>query len=354
MTLLRMGLCLGFLFQAAQVHALMLGGANVPKEKIVVYLLIGHSNMAGVDYTHLDATATPNAWNYTWATDKTWIAAKESRTSRAGLSSRGAGGPGIPFLKLMTQAYPGYHFGVVANASVSSTCKGLNTGNNNSGFDPDDNRYWKGARLYNEILIAAKEIQPNVTLGGILCMLGSVEATRTTEEVCRSFSDDLAQLVKDLRADLGEPNLPFIMGEYEAGATRTFALTLPWPAIIDQQIKLLPSKLPFSGTVNSVGVTMLDDHHYSSDKGQPEWAKRAFALIQNNKWYPASATSFIATSQPRRLSGSAMPTLEFFPETGLRLVNGAQGFYLINGRGYAGRELPILEHGKNHASSLKP
>lgn len=354
MTLKRLGFCLGLLFLTAPVHGLMLGGVDVPKEKIVVYLLIGHSNMAGVDYTHLDATATPNAWNYTWATDKTWIAAKESRTSRAGLSSRGAGGPGIPFLKNLTQAYPGYHFGVIANASVSSTCKGINTGNNNSGFDPDDNRYWKGARLYNEIVIAAKEVQPHVTLGGVLCMLGSVEATRTNETVCRSFSDDLAQLAKDLRADLGEPNLPFIMGEYEAGATRNFALTLPLPAIIDQQIKLLPSKLPFSGTVNSVGVTMLDDHHYSADKGQPEWAKRAFALIQNNKWYPATSASILPHRAKRAATRSAQPTLEFSPEAGLRLVNGVQGFYLINGRGYAGRELPVLEHGRNHASSLNP
>jgi hypothetical protein len=281
-------------------HAVMLGGTNVAKDKFVVYLLLGHSNMAGEDMSHSDGVTDPHAWHWPIAT-KQWVLAKETPSAgrAAGLSGHGEGGPGMPFVKGMAAAFPGYYFGVINNASLSSTCKGENTGSNSSGLDPSDNRYFKGTYLYHELLTAAQAVQPEATLGGILCMLGTVEATRTSQEVCQAFSDDLAQLAKDLRADLGEPNLPFIMGGYEAGASGSFALTKPLPAIIDAQIKLLPSKLPLSGVVDSKGITMLDDHHYvANGNGQPIWAQRAVALIQTNKWFPPGATALRATLAP--------------------------------------------------------
>lgn len=281
-------------------RAITLGGTSVTKDKFVVYLLIGHSNMAGQDLAHSDGTADPHGWNYPVAT-KQWVNAKETPNAgrAAGLSGHGEGGPGMPFIKALAAAYPGYYIGVINNASLSATCKGENTGNNSSNLDPADNRYYKGTYLYQEILTAAKAVQPDVTFGGILCMLGTVDATRTSQAVCEAFSDDISQLVKDLRADLGLPNLPFIMGGYEAGASGDFALTKPLPAIVDAQIKLIPSKLPFSGVVDSKGITMLDDHHYvANGNGQPLWASRAVAIIQTNKWFPNGATSIAPVLAP--------------------------------------------------------
>jgi len=130
-------------------------------------------------------------------------------------------------------------------------------------------------------------------------MLGTVEATRTSQAVCQSFSDDISQLVKDLRTDLGMPNLPFIMGGYENGASGDFALTNPLPAIVDAQIKLIRSKLTNSAVVDSKGITMLDDHHYIANLGgQPVWAQRAVAIIQTNKWFPTGATALATTLAP--------------------------------------------------------
>lgn len=276
-------------------HAVVLGGTTVPKDKMVVYLLIGHSNMAGQDLAHSDGAVDPHAWNWPVAT-KQWVQAKETPNAgrAAGLSGHGEGGPGMPFMKAMAAAYPGYYIGVINNASLSATCKGENTGNNGSGLDPADNRYYKGTYLYQQMLDAAKAVQPDVTLGGILCMLGTVDATRTSQAVCEAFSDDISQLIKDLRTDLGMPNLPFLMGAYEAGATGDFAVTKPWPGIIDAQIKLIPSKLARSAVVDSKGITMLDDHHYvANGNGQPLWAQRAVALIQANSWFP-NGTSALA------------------------------------------------------------
>jgi len=269
----------------------MLGGTNVTKDKFVVYLMIGHSNMAGQDLAHSDGVSDPHGWYWpvNATTTKQWTLAKEVPNAgrAAGICGHGEGGPAMPLIKGLIAAYPGYYVGVLNNASLSATCKGINTGSNSSTLDPSDNRYFKGTYLYQQLIDAAKAIQPDATIGGLLCMLGTVDATRTNQEVCQAFSDDISQLVKDIRTDLGLPNLPFLMGAYENGASGDFAITKPLPGIIDAQIKLIPTKLSLSAVVDSKGITMLDDHHYvANGSGQPLWASRAVTLIQTNHWFP--------------------------------------------------------------------
>src|SRR4051812_32044998 len=65
-------ICLSLLLRVAPVHGLMLGGTDVPKEKVIVYLLIGHSNMAGIDAGKSDDVTHPHCWNYPMKT-KTWV-----------------------------------------------------------------------------------------------------------------------------------------------------------------------------------------------------------------------------------------------------------------------------------------
>lgn len=281
----------------------MLGGTNVAKDKFVVYIMIGHSNMAGQDLAHSDGVSDPHGWFWpvNTTTTKQWTLAKEAPNAgrTVGISGHGEGGPSMPLIKGLIAAYPGYYVGVINNASLSATCKGENTGSNSSGLDPADNRYYKGTYLYQQIIDAVKAVQADATFGGILCMLGTVEATRTSQEVCQAFSDDISQLAKDLRTDLGMPDLPFIMGGYENGASGDFALSKPLPAIVDAQIKLIPSKLTNSAVVDSKGITMLDDHHYIANAGgQPVWAQRAITIIQTNKWFPTGTTALATTLAP--------------------------------------------------------
>ena len=331
MTIKRIGACIGLslLFHVAPAEAILLNGTEVPKEKMVVYLLIGHSNMAGVDAGKSDPVVHPRCWNFPMKT-KIWVPAAEPKNAaKSGLSGNGSAGPGMPFLKGMAAAYPDYHFGVITNASMSATCRGENTGNNNSGLDPSDNRYWDSTYLYVNIINAAKAVQNEVTIGGIMCMLGSVDATRTSEAVCRAFSDDVAELVRDMRRDLGLPNLPFLMGAYEAGSTGSFSPSLPLPGIIAAQTDLIPTKLPFSAVVDSKGIQMRDDHHYTGDVGQGEFAKRAIALIQSKNFFP-SAGSSIALRQGRVLT-EGMHRQWTLSSTGAEIIGFEGGAYLLNG-----------------------
>ncbi len=299
----------GILATHSLLFAVSLGGTEVPKEKFLVYLMIGHSNMAGQDYQHSDGTTMPRVWNYEWNKSKTWVLAKETPGSRAnGLSGHGAGGPSMPFLKGMAEAYPDRYFGVISNASLSATCRGENTGANSSNLSTLENRYWKGTILYNELITNAKAIQKDVTFAGVVCMLGSVEATRTPESVCSSFGADLAQMASDIRTDLGVPDLPFMMGAYEAGASGSFKVTLRLPSIIDAQIKSLPTLLTRSAVIDSKNITMLDDHHYSV-VGQKEFATRIIAIVQANHFLPGTGTGIRIQSARKASSTRALSLL---------------------------------------------
>jgi hypothetical protein len=278
-----------------QASAINLGGTEVPKDKFIVYLLIGHSQMAGVITRNNDNVTDPRAWVYRWETTKTWELAKETGSNRAGLSGRGTGGPGMPFLKLMASRQSDCYFGVVSNASPSSTCHGINSGSNGSNLSAEQNRYWKDATLFHEIITAAREVQNNATLGGVLCMLGSIEATRAVDvTVCQNFSTDIAQMAADMRDSLGLPQLPFVVADYEKGASGDFSVSLEWPAIIAEQLDSVPLKLPHSVLVNSTGIEMFDEHHFTI-AGEGEWARRAVDSMEARHFIPPANAVLIET-----------------------------------------------------------
>jgi hypothetical protein len=286
-----------------QANAINLGGTNVAKEKFIVYLLIGHSEMAGITTTNNDNVTDPHAWVYRWGTTKNWELAKENGTYKAGLSGRGTGGPGMAFLKLMVSRHSDYYFGVVSNACPSATCHGINTGGNGSDFTAEQDRYWRDALLFQEIIKAARAIQKEVTLGGVLCMLGCVEATRATDvTVCQNFANDMTQMATDIRDSLGLPKLPFVIADYEKGASGDFSVSNPWPAIIAKQLDSIPFKLSCSVIVNSAGIQMTNDHHFSI-AGEGEWARRAVDSLEANHFFPSGSVGVLekpaaATPQP--------------------------------------------------------
>ncbi|MDB5049493.1 MAG: hypothetical protein JWO30_2564 [Fibrobacteres bacterium] len=317
----------------------VLGPKTVPREKFIVYLMIGHSNMAGRDINRSDSVTHPRAWNYHWMSDKQWVPAREIPGNlKNGLSGRGCGGGGMPLLKHLVAEYPDYYIGAIDNASLSATVRG-SIANNSSGMPGDDNRYIKGSQLFLEITSAAKEVKKDAVLGGIFCQLGTIEATRSNGDICRAFSDDVVQMVKDMRAEIGEPNLPFIMGKYEAGASGTYAVTYPLPKIIAEQILLVPGKLPFSALVESEGLEMLDDHHYvTGPTGQGEWARRAVAIIKEKGFFPSTLMTIRPYADRSRSAEDASQggARVFLSRSGLTILPWDGKLFRIDGKGWDG------------------
>jgi hypothetical protein len=212
----------------------------------------------------------------------------------------------MPFLKQMVNLYPNYYFGVITNASPSSTCHGVNSGSSGSDLSKEENRYWRDAQLFEEIITAARAVQKDATIGGILCMLGSIEATRAVDvTVCQNFSQDIAQMASDMRDSLGLPKLAFILADYEKGAKGDFSTTLEWPSIISKQLDLVTTKLSNSVEISSLGIPMFDEHHFTIE-GEGQWARRAVDSMKNKGFFPppgAAAIKVINKSSSQNAAG---------------------------------------------------
>jgi Carbohydrate esterase, sialic acid-specific acetylesterase len=289
----------GAVFQA---QAITLGGTNVPKDHFIVYLGIGHCNFAGRNSTTADTVTNPHAWNYAWdsqgRSDTQWVLAQEhnggssagnTALGYSGLTQRGVGGPSMPFLKGMVQQYPGYYFGIITNALSCATVR-IVTGDTIIGVPLSDiDSYSKsgGGNRYKEIIGLAQKVKNDVTFGGIICMLGLTEVRDGTKAGVGTIKSDFVQMVLDIRGDLGLPNLPFLIGHYEMGATGVFSPTSPLGPIVVKAIDSLPTALAYCDTVSEVGCTLRpnDDHHYST-QGENLWASNAVACIVKHGWFP--------------------------------------------------------------------
>ena len=305
-------LSLVFYGVVSNVQAITLGGTNVPKDHFIVYLGIGHCNFAGRNVTSADGVTDPNAWNYAWDTqgsnDTQWVLAQEHNGGAAdgmtaigysGLTQRGTGGPSMPFLKGMVQQHPGYYFGMITNA-LSSAMVRLALPSGVSGVPSSDiDTYSKagGGNRYKEIIGLAQKVKNDVTFGGILCMLGMTEVATGTLAGVSTIKSDFVQLATDIRTDLGLPNLPFLVGHYEMGATGQELPTTQIGVIVVKAIDSLPTAITYCDTVSDPYGSQYyrDDHHYST-LGENTWAANAVACIAKHGWFP-TASAINSTDQ---------------------------------------------------------
>ncbi len=296
----------GAVFQA---QAITLGGTNVPKDHFIVYLGIGHCNFAGRNSTTADTVTNPHAWNYEWDSqgrnDTQWVLAQEHNGGNSagntalgysGLTQRGVGGPSMPFLKGMVQQYPSYYFGIITNALSCATVR-IVTGDTITGVTLSDiDSYSKsgGGNRYKEIIGLAQKVKNDVTFGGIICMLGLTEVRDGTQAGVSTIKSDFVQLVSDIRNDLGLPNLPFLIGHYEMGATGVFSPTSPLGPSVVRAIDSLPNAIAYCDTISDPGGPKYgsqyyrDDHHYTT-LGQNLWATNAVACIVKHGWFPTTS-----------------------------------------------------------------
>ncbi len=264
-------------FGMKSAYSIQLNGIEVPKDKFVVYIMVGHSNMAG-RVSELDVSEHPRAWNY-YIKDfgqnlphHTWILAKDC--IHKDFSGSGAG-PCMPFLKKMVNEFPNYYFGVVENGNSGVECRQNYLKNNEAGT----------LDLYSEMVNALDTIKNSVTFGGIICMLGVAEACNAADSTCRKFSSDIALMVQQFRDTLGLPKLPFLMGGFERDGPSVKSDGKYWQ-IIDSQTNLVPSMVPVSGLIPSDSLAYFDRWHYTKSS-YLIWTQRAVNIIKANRWFPA-------------------------------------------------------------------
>lgn len=225
------------------------------REALWIFVLAGQSNMAGRGVVETIDT-TPDPRLLVWQRDGTWALATEPLHDD---KPRVAGvGPGLAFARALLKQVPeGVSIGLVPVAF----------GGTRIGWWHRDyvgsQRWAQGPTYYQHLLAATRAAVGQGDLKGILWNQGESDAGAARADGGAAYREQLFGLIRDLRADLGVPELPFV------------AATLgPWRADTSTEINdvflSLPTEVPTTATVNTLEhaetlrAKVGDPSHYDS------------------------------------------------------------------------------------------
>ncbi|HEY2729151.1 MAG TPA: sialate O-acetylesterase [Polyangia bacterium] len=260
-----------------------IGGTNVPKENVIAFINFGHSNMAGRGVSPADqrtfffGAPDPHAWMY--HSGKGFQPAVEPNTAGDGgnmVNGMVSGGLSTPLVKQAAALAPGKYFVTIPFAQGSAYC---------SQFLPN-------ALYYNKLITGAKELKGKVTFAGIVILLGITERHGTQADI-NNYPQCISTLVTAIRNDLGEPNLPLLLNDYEMGTTGPLAPTSAFALAIRPKILMVPSVVTNSFIIPTDNPIVQieddkstdDDHHFSLG-GHEEYARRLLQTMKDKGFFP--------------------------------------------------------------------
>jgi hypothetical protein len=226
-----------------------------PKEKLHIYLLMGQSNMAGrgkVEAIDRRQDARILAFNR----DNRWSMASEplhwDKPEIAGV------GPGLSFARTMAEKNPDITIGLVPCAFG----------------DTPLSRWEKGSDLYKATVERAKAAAEFGTLKGVLWHQGEGDANATGAP---TYGTRLTKMISDFRHDVGQYQLPFVVGELgEFCVNRSDAHA----RTINIALQGVPRKMPVSACVSAKNLKDGGDVLHFDAASQREFGKRyAEAII---------------------------------------------------------------------------
>ncbi|MBD3321758.1 MAG: hypothetical protein GF350_11740 [Chitinivibrionales bacterium] len=283
---------------------------TVPQNRMITYLFIGHSNMAGRtnDPENLRPTfhqTHSRCWNFNIVDDFTdpalndfhhqWIPAQAQIHQDMNSSpDQVQCGPGMAFLKQMASAFPDYYFGIAQNAeSAASAWKYRNDTNKNN-----------GPPLYSQIHDAAAKMNMNTTIGGVVMMLCLADGLRHPD----TYKQNVKDLVAMFRNDLDLPQLPVFISDYEYGSTGPRDPGNTGAQTVIQANQELPGEIDYCYLVPTSEWShqqqyMHDDHHYNL-AGYVRWAQELITIITNNNLGPASLSDTEPPSIPSGINAA--------------------------------------------------
>jgi hypothetical protein len=256
---------------APVVMPLDLGGTPVAKENVIAFIHFGHSNMAG---RAIGPTATrpyfftetdPHAWMYHAGMPP--ALAQEPYTADDNTMGQ-YGGPGTALIKQAVAMAPSKYFMSLGFGKESAYCS----------------QFLPGALYYDSLIKAAKAIKDRVTFGAIVIMLGITERHGTAQDVT-GYSDCINKLVTAVRNDVGRPDLPLLITDYEQLATGTLAVGQAFAQSIIPEIHKIPMVVSNSALVPTDALGMQDDHHFNFD-GHKVWTGRVLQIMKDKGWFP--------------------------------------------------------------------
>jgi len=222
------------------------------KERFHLYLLMGQSNMAGRGKIEAE-DQTPHPRVLTLDSNGVWQPAVEPVTHD---KPQVLGvGPGVSFGKTMAQKYPDATIGLVPCAFGGTPLK----------------RWQKDGDLYSNAVYRAKLAMKTGTLKGVLWHQGESDSTPA---LAKTYGERLDQMIRDLRADLDSPNLPFVAGQlgeflYTRGSNNVAEVRL-----VNDTLARLAERVPHTGCASSAGLNHKGDQLHFDTASQRELGRR--------------------------------------------------------------------------------
>jgi len=214
------------------------------KKDFHLFLLMGQSNMSGgVGLAAGDTKPVPSVLEMRWAKEgeePKWAPGAHPLHPRRP-NKKARFGPGLSFAEAYVADKSGVTVGLIPMAWGGKSIEQLG----------------KGSGIYSDAIRHAKAAMEGGTLKGVMWHQGesdTVEQTRTD-----AYEKKLHRLVGDVRKDLGNPQLPFIVGNlaefYGTGEDHKAPDRVARIDKIKEILRSLPNKVPHAGFVESTGCT---------------------------------------------------------------------------------------------------
>ncbi len=214
------------------------------KKEFHLFLLMGQSNMAGgVKIAAGDTQPVPHVLKMLFAREgqePKWAPGAHPLHPRRP-NKKKMHGPGLSFAQTYVADKPGIVVGLIPMAWGGR----------------DIARLEKGSEIYNDAIRHAKAAMQAGTLKGILWHQG--ESDTVEQAKTDVYEKKLHRLIRDVRGDLKEANLPFIVGNlaefYGTGKDHNAPDRVARISKIRDILKRLPETVPHTGFVESTGCS---------------------------------------------------------------------------------------------------
>ncbi len=133
-------------------------------------------------------------------------------------------------------------------------------------------RWVKGGDLYQAAVSRAKEAASVGQLKGILWHQGESDSKNADD--AKSYEVRLTQMFKDIRSDLGQPDLPIVVGQLGEFVQRRYV------EIVRTALTHLPANLPRVGFADSKGLGHKGDSLHFSAEAEQELGRRYAAALK--------------------------------------------------------------------------
>lgn len=228
---------------------------SLPKKKNMhIYLLMGQSNMAGRgNFEDEDKTPHPRVLrlNYSNAWEVAIEPVHQDRSHNLGV------GPALAFGKIMAEQEKKATIALVPCAVGGTPLS----------------RWSRGGDLYSNALVRARIAMKDGTLKGVLWHQGENDSIRL--ETAETYEDRMVKMIGNLRGDLGEPNLPVVVGQIgEFLYTRKDPSKSPYAKMINDALANIPNRVPHTACWKATGLTHKGDEVHFDTNSEREMGRR--------------------------------------------------------------------------------